>query len=89
MLIKIATQESGMRGNAIGLNKDSNGNVWSRDIGWMQINDYYHPDIVKSGCAIDLECSINWSIAKLRSIDNQPCPFWSSQCALDYKTLAQ
>ena len=41
-VLAIMKAESGCRFDAIGYNKRADGTVWSRDLGLMQINDYYH-----------------------------------------------
>lgn len=39
--------ESSMYGKAINENIDKDGNVWSRDYGPMQVNDYYHKETMQ------------------------------------------
>lgn len=46
-LVCIAKAESGIRNEAVGLNKDKSGKVWSKDYGMLQINDYYHTKKLK------------------------------------------
>jgi hypothetical protein len=45
--VAVALAESGGNAEAIGYNKDANGQVWSRDFGLFQINDYTWMTILK------------------------------------------
>lgn len=44
LVTKIIECESEFSLDAIGENVDKDGNVWSRDYGGLQVNDYYHKD---------------------------------------------
>lgn len=44
---KIISCESKMKENAINHNIDKDGNVWSSDFGYFQINDYFHEEDMK------------------------------------------
>lgn len=49
LLKSIARQESGMNPKAVGVNKNKDGKVISRDYGVMQVNDTHVPRLVKMG----------------------------------------
>lgn len=49
--------ESQLYGEAVHQNLDKNGNVWSTDIGYLQINDYYHRDTMRE---LGLDINNQW-----------------------------
>lgn len=49
LLRSIATVESNLNSNAIGINRDIDGNIISRDYGIMQINQMHIPSLISKG----------------------------------------
>ena len=68
--IKIALQiiqaESGFNGNSIGVNWHEQGNFYSLDIGFWQINSHYQSEIAGKNadriCLMEIECSTHKAI---------------------------
>lgn len=80
MVASIIYCESGWNENIIGLNK-RNGEVWSKDFGLFQLNDFYHKkEALNMGYDItDPEHNIIYGMYLLRTQGIQP---WSNQTTL-------
>ena len=75
---KIGKCESSLYKSAVNENKLKDGTVWSRDWGFLQVNDYYHEaDMLKIGLHIkDWRDSLEYGILLLSKGD--PYQIWSA-----------